>query len=498
MSITNISVIVVYFAIVLYIGGRTAKFVKTAEDYMVAGRNLGFMAFMILIVGSVMSGMTVLGSSGLSYIAGWPSMWEPIFVCFSVAVLMVVFGTKIHRVCAKFGYNTVQDYLARRFESPKIVRGLAGVAGMVISFIYLVGQFRAITIVLSWYFKIPDIYALLISSIVITVYVLLGGLYAVAYTTLVQGLALIIGAIVLMPVVIQKAGGLTYINTRLAQIDPNMVSLAYPQVHPPVEGYAFLTPLYLVSFFFLLTFGLATAPHALNNVLSAKKASYYKWAPFWAFLIYIVSFTFIKIGGLAARAMAIDGLFTVPHPDYAIVAAIEHSFPESLWVLFAIIVLAAVMSTTDRLMLTIGSIFSWDIYRNLLHPEADDAKVRKISRLTVLLSGIFAFFLAIKPPALLAWLIWMGIGLMLSTYCAPLLAGLYWKRATREGGIAGMVVGLVVAIIAGYIAQFVRPLPVHFSILGFIASSLALIIVSLLTPPPSKETLEDCEVGFSF
>jgi Mg2+/Co2+ transporter CorC len=101
MNLTSISVVVVYFAIVLYIGGRTAKFVKTAEDYMVAGRNLGFMAFMILIVGSVMSGMTVLGSSGLSYIAGWPSMWEPIFVCLSVAVYEGTVDNIIGIVCVK-------------------------------------------------------------------------------------------------------------------------------------------------------------------------------------------------------------------------------------------------------------------------------------------------------------------------------------------------------------------------------------------------------------
>lgn len=495
MKLTSLYVVIGYFLLILVIGGRASKNVKTAEDYMVGGRNVGFLSFMLLIVGSVMSGMTVLGSSGLSYVAGWPSMWEPIFVCLSVALVMVVFGAKLHKVCSKFGYNTIQDYLAHRYESPKTIRILASTAGLLMSFIYLVGQLRAITIVLSWYFKIPDKYALLLATVVITLYVLLGGLYAVAKANLIQGLALIVGSVVLMPFVINKAGGLTTINLKLAQIDPYMVSLAYPQVHPPATDYAFLTPLYLVSFFFLLAFGLATAPHALNNVLVAKKASYYKWAPFWAYLVYLVAFVMIKLGGLAARAMAIDGIFTIPHPDYAIVAAIEHTFPESLWVLFAIIVLAAVMSTTDRLMLTIGSIFSWDIYKNLLHPDADDVTVRRVSRLAVLASGILAYFLAINPPELLAWMVWMGIGLMLSTYCAPLLAGLYWKRATRQGGIAGMAAGLIVAVIAGYIGKFVTPLPVHFSLFGFVASILGVVVVSLLTPAPSEKTLEECRVG---
>ncbi len=497
MWITGI-VVVAYFVLVLFLGARAARFVHSAEDYVVAGRNLGFLAFMILVVGSVMSGMTVLGASGLAFIAGWPSMWEPIFVCLSVAVLMVLFGSKLHRLSGRFRYNTVQDYLAHRYESPKTMRAIAASAGVVISFIYLTGQFTAISIVLAWLFGIPHLYALLISAVVITAYVFVGGLYAVAYTTLMQGIALLVGSIALAPFVLKAAGGLEYVNARLASIDPHLVQVAYPQVHPPLGGHAFLTPLFLVSFFFLLALGLATAPHALNNVLAARRASYFRWAPLCAFVIYIVAFYFLKLTGFAARVMAEDGVISVPHADYAIVAAIEHSFPTIVWSLFAVIVLAAVMSTTDRLLLTIGALYGWDIHKNVLHPGASDGQVKAASRWMVLVAGALSFLVAIKPPELLAWLIWMGIGLMLATYCVPLVAGLYWRGATRAGGIASMIVGLVTAVVFGYISRYVTPLPVHFSMYAFVASAVALVLVSLVTPRCSREVLEETDAGLMF
>lgn len=498
MTVITVVTVVAYFVLVLTIGAKAASFIKNADDYMIAGGNLGFLAFMILIVGTVMSGMTVLGASGLAFVSGWPSMWEPIFVCLSVPILMIVFGAKMHRISKKHGYRTVQDYLAHRYQSPKVVRGIAGIAGIVMSFIYLVGQLNAITIVLAWLFKLSDIYALLLGTVVISIYVMLGGLYAIAYTALIQGLTLLLGSVVIVPFVLRAAGGFTYINQRLAEINPNLVALAYPQVHPPVlPKVEFLTPLYLVSFFFLLAFGLAAAPHALNNILAAKKNSYYKWAPLTAFVIYIVAFYFIKFAGLSARVMVADGVLEVPKPDYAIIAAIEHSLSPFAWSVFAVIVLSAVMSTTDRLLLTIGTLFSWDVYKNLIKPDLSDRSVQRISRLAVLIASALAFLLAIKPPELLAFLIWMGIGLMLATYCVPLLAGLYWKRANREGAIASMIVGLVVAVIAGYIHQYVAILPVHFSFIAFVASAIAMIVVSLLTPKPSEQTLQETATGLN-
>jgi len=164
--------------------------------------------------------------------------------------------------------------------------------------------------------------------------------------------------------------------------------------------------------------------------------------------------------------------------------------------IFAVIVLAAVMSTTDRLLLTIGTMFSWDIYRNILKPSATDREVLMVSKIAVIVAAVGTLLLAINPPEMLAWLIWMGIGVMLATFAVPLLGGLYWRRATKEGAIASMALGLISAGVFGYWHQFVAELPVHFSFYALVISIVTMIVVSLVTKRNSESTLDATMTGW--
>jgi SSS family solute:Na+ symporter len=220
-------IILLYFVGLIAIGALASKKIKNSEDFLVAGRNLGFWTFTILIVASICSGMTILGVAGLGYATGWPSIWEQIFVPLSAAVCILFFGTKLHAVASKTGYVTVQDYFAHRFYSPRGIRGTSAIIGVLISIIYLVGQYVAISMVLSWLFKIPYLWALLIGAFIVTGYTILGGLYAIGMASLVQGIMILVGVLLVGPVVIEAAGGMTHINTVLAgigQYDPPVVS----------------------------------------------------------------------------------------------------------------------------------------------------------------------------------------------------------------------------------------------------------------------------------
>jgi sodium/proline symporter len=370
-----------------------------------------------------------------------------------------------------------------------------------ISIIYLVGQYISISMVLSWLFKIPYQWALIIGAVIVMGYTILGGLYAIGMASLVQGIMILAGVLLVGPFVIGAAGGLTHINMVLASIDVNMTSLWYPQVHPPYAKYAFLTPQYLVSFFFLLTFGLAAAPHVVNNVLAARDSKYFKWSPLAAFVIYAVIMYLCKITGFAARVMVHDNIIALPTgvanpPDYSFIVASEYVFPGFFAPLVAIIVLSAVMSTTDRLMLTIGSYVSWDVYKQFINKDASEKSITLLSRVAILVSTAITLYLSwSNPPELLAWLIWMAIGVMLACFVAPLFAGLYWRRATREGALASMILGLVGVCYFSYYAKYIAPMPVHPSIFGFMVSIAALVVVSLLTKKPSKKILDETMTG---
>ena len=502
MDLFGTIIVVFYFVGLVGIGALASKKIKNSEDFLVAGRNLGFWTFTLLVVASICSGMTILGVAGLGYATGWPSIWEQIFVPLCAAVCILFFGTKIHAVAAKTGYVTVQDYFAHRFYSPRGIRGTSAVIGILISIIYLVGQYISISMVLSWLFDIPYQWALVIGAVIVMAYTVLGGLYAIGMASLVQGIMILVGVLLVGPAVIAAAGGLEHINLVLASIDVNMTHLWYPQVHPPYAKYAFLTPQYLFSFFFLLAFGLAAAPHVVNNVLAAKDNKYFKWSPLAAFVIYAVIMYLCKITGFAARSMVQENMITLPtnvtNPsDYSFIVASEYVFPGIFAPIVAIIVLSAVMSTTDRLMLTIGSYVSWDVYKQFINKDASEKSITMLSRAAIGVSTIITLYLAwSNPPELLAWLIWMGIGVMLACFVAPLFAGLYWRRATREGALASMIVGLVGISIISY-AQYTKviALPMHPSMYGFVLSVAAMIIVSLLTKKPPEKVLDETQTG---
>jgi SSS family solute:Na+ symporter len=488
----TIGIIAIYALGLILIGGWASRKVHNTEDYVLAGRSLGFWVFTILMVASVCSGMTLVGVSGFGYASGWPGIWEQLAVPLAASFAIIVFGVKLHYIGKKAGYMTVEDYFAHRFESPKMVRGISAIAGIVVSLIYLVGQYTAISIVLVWLFDIDHRIALIIAAIIITVYTVIGGMYAVSWTTLIQGGSLIAGVFIMAPLVIISAGGLEHINEVLSSIDPNMVQPYYPSAY---AAYAYCTPEFLLSFVVLLTVGLACAPHVVNNVLAAKDDKFFKWSPLIAFGLYMVVMFLVKFTGFAVRVLVEEGKLVLPDAvnaqDFAFMYGVEYAAPNVfVWALFAVIVLSAVMSTTDRLMLTIGTMFSWDIYKNLLKPDATDRQILRLSQICVFISAAVSLVLALNPPEMLAFLIWMGIGVMLSTFAVPFLAGLYWRRANSYGAIAAMLTGLIASGVFGYYHQFIEKLPMHFSMYSLVCAAIAMIIVSLLTPKNSEEVLD--------
>ena len=428
-------------------------------------------------------------------------MWEEIFVPLSIGFCIIFFGVKLHNVAKTAGYMTVQDYLAHRYESPTALRSLSAVAGIIVSLIYLVGQYTAISIVLMWLFAIPLWLALLIATLVTMIYTTIGGLYAVAWASLIQSIILIVGIFVMAPIIIYYAGGFTHVNEVLATINPNLVM-------PWMPSGAF-TPAYIVSFAIMLMVGLACAPHVINNVLAVKDVKYFKWAPLVAFVIYGAAMYLLKFTGLAGLVMVKGGVFTLPAvsnaSDFIILYGIQYSLPIlALWAIFAVIVLAAVMSTTDRLMLTIGAMCSWDLYKKILKPNASDKSVVLLSKVVVVLSAIGTMILAISPPAALASLIWMGIGIMLATFAVPFLAGLYWRGATRDGALASMLLGLVSAVVIGALNYFQITLfgynfgniPLHFSFYPLVISVVAMYVVSMFSAKTSDKVLDETQTGW--
>ena len=153
-------------------------------------------------------------------------------------------------------------------------------------------------------------------------------------------------------------------------------------------------------------------------------------------------------------------------------------------------ILAAIMSTISSQLLVTSSSLTEDIYKTFLNKSASDRAQVTVGRLAVAAVAVVAGLLALNPDSSILGLVsnaWAGFG---AAFGPAILFSLRWKGTTRQGVLAGMIVGTLVVIAwiaAGLSSVMYEIVP------GFIASSLAIWLVSKATPPPSPETIAEFE-----
>ena len=149
--------------------------------------------------------------------------------------------------------------------------------------------------------------------------------------------------------------------------------------------------------------------------------------------------------------------------------------------------LAAVMSTVSSMLLVTSSAIIKDLYTNYVNPRASDRRVTNLSYLATGAIGVGVVLLSLTPPEYLQYVVLYAIGGLKATFFAPLVMGLYWKRASRWGAISSMYLGLGSYLLIGIF--FERPFGMDPVITSLALSIATMVVVSLLTSPPSPETI---------
>jgi sodium/proline symporter len=206
---------------------------------------------------------------------------------------------------------------------------------------------------------------------------------------------------------------------------------------------------------------------------------------------------FIGIVGLAV--VNAGGMDALPDSERVIIALTSlmstHGFlPAILGGIILAGILAATMSTADSQMLVAASGVSENIVQDFLGKKLDSKQSLLVARITILAIAVIGVFLARDPNSSVFGIVsfaWAGFG---GAMAAPMIMSLFWKRTTLPGAIAGMVAGGAMIFIWKYA---VRPLGGAFDIYellpAFIISFVVIIVVSLLTPAPSQEIMDEFE-----
>ncbi len=514
---------ILYLVAIAIIGYFGAKRTKTLADFVAASGQLGFLTYVLLMVGSVLSGMTLIGVAGLGFTSGWSNVWERVIgPAFAVAFCTVLVGYKIWPLRSKYNLLTMQDYFAVRYEDPKILRAISGVVSAIACFAYLIGQFTAIGVVSEVILGIPYFIGSLIALVIVVGYVVTGGMFSTAWTTILQAILMIAGVYITVPIIIEWVGGWTRFNELVSQVPILQNTIrgqppgfmygtlldqpGSPSPAVPLAGWVFNLTLFGLT----VPLGLMVAPHIINNVLCYRDVKYTRWGPIIMYVLSMILILLTSLAGLAARVAWAQGKIevkpltlatgeTVRWSDMAYPTIAKAALPYGLFIFLLPCVLAAVMSTTDRLLVTAASNISYDVVRNAFKPTLSEGAIKWISRIVVVVVGFGSWSLAVYPQPMLAWFIWAALALILNCFFWPVIGGLYWRRMNKHAARWGMLVGLVVTLISfliwGTRIEIPGVVSMYASVPGFIASTVVTLILAYATKPHPEEVLKATLTG---
>ena len=479
MQTGTLIALAIYFIAMLGIGFYAwRKSTQDSEGYLLGGRDLGPAVTALSAGASDMSGWLMLGLPGAIFLSGLGQAWIGIGLIIGAYCNYLLVAPRLRTYTELAGDAiTVPDFLEERYHDKSGILRLISALVIIIFFaIYTSagmvsgGKFAVSALGMDYTTGI------LVTAGVVVVYTVMGGFLAVSLTDFVQGCIMFI-ALVLVPVAAYLTLGGDGFAQGLAAAEASR-GLSLTQL---IGGEVTLIAIISAAAWGLGYFG---QPHIIVRFMAIRRVEDMPTARRINIVWMAVSLVgAIMTGFIGAAWFARNGGAPADAETVFLVLAQILFHPFIAGFVFAA-VLAAIMSTISSQLLVTSSSLTEDIYKTFFKRDASERRLVMIGRAMVVLVAVVAGLLALDPDSSILSLVsnaWAGFG---AAFGPAILFSLRWKRTTREGVLAGMVVGAVVVIawiMAGLSATLYEIVP------GFIASSIAIWLVSRMTAAPSAE-----------
>ncbi|MEQ8786207.1 MAG: sodium:solute symporter family protein [Pirellulaceae bacterium] len=483
------AIVAAYLVALLVIGwlGKRASASRSMADFFLAGRGLGTFVLLLTLFATQYSGNTLVGMSGKTYRVGYQFLVAvPLFVAL-VGVAMVE-APGLQRLGRRRGYITLADAVHDRLRSRTLTILVAlvcvwALVNFLVSNLVAVGYLveRATEGVVS------SSTAIVALALVMLAYETLGGLRAVVWTDVLQGVLIGAGTLILAVTVIVHYGGPEHLDSELSTTAPQL--LAAPDFVGCVSWSSTLV---------LIGVGAAIYPHAVQRYYAARSGETLRRSLRWMLVMPFFVAGFAVLMGLTGRVEFPD--LENKESEQVTMLLLADLTREAAWlrpivVLFLTAVLAAIMSTVDSVLLALSATVTQDFYRPLRGPKVSEAHLTRVGKLTswALMGGAVLLALTLSKSV---WRI-TEIKLEVMIQAAPAVFLALYGRDIRPWPLAsGLVVGVVIAVapiasevLAGLgVVETTLPeklLGLHLGVLGLAANVLT---TALLWRVPWKDT----------
>ncbi len=493
-----------YLLVLVAVGFFKIRMVKNSDDFMVAGRSLPWYILVGTLLATWMGSGSLFSGAGLGYRNGLAGLWSSGGAWLGIALIYF-----IARRIRNLGKVTVPDIFEARYG--QIAAVLATITTVIAYTTIVSYQFRGGGYVLS---LVSDGMISLESGIIITAvfaisYTVLAGMFSVVYTDVLNGILMTIGTLSALIFLVYKIDGINEViyianSTGKWQLFGNWAAERPGEISGPVIAISFFVPTMLL---------LMGDANMYQRIFSAQDSGSAKKAVlFWIFGVVLLE-SCISLLGLTGSVAAIKGIIPdlvkeaqqgITDPialleakqsaSETVIAAIARyaGLPTFLGILLVSTMMAIIVSTADSFLLIPATNLTRDVYLRYINPFAKEKQILLISRILVLILGFIAFLLVSQFKTVLN-AAFTAYNIYGASITPALLAAFLWKRATNLGAVASIITGASITILWTYFlpswSGFKEMHPIFqeltYPAAGF--SILALVLGSLMSPPPSKK-----------
>lgn len=449
-------VIIVYLAIVFFIGIFAGRYVRNFFDYLSGGGRLGITLLVGTVVATQWGGVTFLGIAAFSY----ENLYQGVWYGLGPSVRFLFWAFLLAVVIRTISPYTVSEWFALRYDSKTGV--LASLLNVVTGLGLLGAQFVAFGAIGATFMGWELTTGIFVGAIVVVIYTTVGGFFAVAATDTFQFVLAFIGGMIVLVASVVKYGTMSDVRTQLPE--------SYFGAFEP-WGFIFMVTV------FMLWLSDLPLQYNIQRMIGAVNVRTAYWAAIAGGLSYLLVFYVSPAVGAYAR-LEVPGL---ENPDQAYPELVLSILPNALAAVVAAALLAVLMSSADSYIIGPASLMMNDFYR-VWRTDPSHRELMTVSRIFTVLFAVMGLVAALQFQVIIGLILaFLVIGwATLPAYFASTM----WRRASRHAAFWSMLVGasLNVYLYLNPPAVFEDSPPYYTGWIGFSAALVILIVGSYLWP----------------
>ncbi len=463
--------VAIYLASMVALGVAVSRRSKSFNDYAVAGRRLGFVMAYATILATWFGTGLAMGGASMAYSFGLRGViMDPIGAGLSI----LLFGLFFASILRRRGYITIADFFRDRYGSR--MEALSAVVQVLAYMGWSASLLVTFGTILKVFTGVSYTYGLLIGVAVTIAYTTIGGLWSVVYTDLIQAGLLVAGILALFLVVLDEVGGLSVFGSTIPW---DALSIL------PEKGFGYLGYIGAMGAAFYISSWLVQGLGAVNSQDLVQRAAASRDESVARKSALAASFSYIILGLIPALIgiMATQIYPSMDNPDEVIPKLAVDLLPTPLFTLFAVGILAALMSSADSAILVPSVVAAENIAPALGLGRSERSKL-VIARLMVPVISILALAIALKAPTIYM-LMNLSWELILMTHAIPFIAGLISSKPNEKTVVTAVAAGLALwVLLSAYVY------PATYSVEGdmewaiwdaiYIAAPLALLVEAII------------------